>query len=422
SRRVSVAAPDDPFAPISGVGLPWGHVRAYGRGWKVLATCPDGSALCLKAQVGKGGLVATNFHTECGFPSAEYLSRLWPAHWPTLMDAGLDVSLDAGRKSIGVNLLTVTVRGAEDISGVRCGVLHQGGEWQEQETVLSRAADGTATAALKYRAGPGSTHVRVSLVRGEQPCWWSSFECVTPDLPTLGRAVVQRLGKAHKSLSALPAGDYLRRRAEELRGVVARALAEAELLSLQEASEETQARWDALAQDLSRAREEATVVASRAEIVARLAGSRKGALPPFAVVRSHPLVKILRDSPPEGAFSGSIDVLAAAGEGESAQIALVPLAKDLSDVSVTVEPFRSDRGQLIGGDCLELHRVCYVHIPGPSAGVPPGISWWPAPLLPAEQPFAVRHVCQPLWLDIFVPRSARPGLYRGAIAVSYTHL
>ncbi|MCX7598556.1 MAG: DUF4091 domain-containing protein, partial [Armatimonadetes bacterium] len=417
SRRVSVVAPDDPFAPLSGVGLPWGHVRAYGRGWKVLATCPDGSALCLKAQVGKGGLVATNFHTECGYPSAEYLARLWSAHCPTIMDAGLQVSIDQGHKGVGINRLAVDVGAAAEVSGVLCQVRRQGGEWESQQVALSPTADGAAKASMAYPAGPGTTHVRVALLRGTQPCWWTSFECANADLPALGQQVTQRLDEAGENLAALPAGSYLRRRAEELRLAVAGALAEAELLGGRDAGAETQARWDALARDLSRAGEEATAVAGRAEVAARVAAGRPKTLPPFTVVRSHPLAKIFRDSAPDGPLSGGIDVSAAADEGESVQVAVVPLGPDLSHVSVAVEPFRGERGEVIGGGAVELYRVCYVHVAGPSAGVPPGISWWPDPLLPAEQPFAVRHVCQPLWLDIFVPRSARPGLYRGAIVV-----
>ncbi|MBM3475833.1 MAG: DUF4091 domain-containing protein [Armatimonadetes bacterium] len=99
------------------------------------------------------------------------------------------------------------------------------------------------------------------------------------------------------------------------------------------------------------------------------------------------------------------------------QVAVVPMHRGISGVRASVEAFRGKDGARIGGDALELYRVGYVHVDGPSTGAPKGISWWPDPLLPISGPFDVQYTTQPIWLDIFVPRDARPGQYTSALRI-----
>jgi len=79
---LKITAPDDAAAPSadgsgrSACKTPWAHFASFGKGWTVLATCPEGNAVCLRADIGKGILIATNLYDDAGFPSAEYLQRL----------------------------------------------------------------------------------------------------------------------------------------------------------------------------------------------------------------------------------------------------------------------------------------------------------------------------------------------------------
>ena len=177
-----------------------------------------------------------------------------------------------------------------------------------------------------------------------------------------------------------------------------------------EAGAQTAGRWQGLATQLVSLEAQRQTVAGRAA-AAQVAGNKA-----FAVVRSQPLVKVSSDEAPPGPLAGEVCLRAARGEAESVQIALVPLRGDLAGVHTRLEPFVGSDRKPLDLD-TELHRVEYVHLAAPSAGVPAERNWWPDVLLPADQPFTVKHVCQPLWLDLWTPRAARAGRYTGALVI-----
>ncbi|HET7823769.1 MAG TPA: hypothetical protein VFK90_00485, partial [Anaeromyxobacter sp.] len=120
------------------------------------------------------------------------------------------------------------------------------------------------------------------------------------------------------------------------------------------------------------------------------------------------------DSVPRGA---SVDLVAARGECEAAQIA-VRSARALAALSAAAAP-------LDGGARLPvaLYRVATLRLPAPSGpdGEP---GEWPDPLVPERDAFfgeprrafpvvvAARRL-QAIWVEVCVPHDAPPGRYRG---------
>jgi hypothetical protein len=411
SKHPTPVVADDPFTPPASVTLPWAHFESCGPNWQVLATCHEGKPVLLKTRIGKGVLIATNLYSDAGFPTAGYLKRLWEAHWPTVMEVGTPVALDPGRRGIGRNTLTVNLAPAPD-SSLFCEVQAQGGPWTSQIIPLTQAST-----SVPYAVGPARTEVRLVVRRGEQPVWWTGFTCRQPDVPGLCDALTATLAPHAATVDRPAAGghpllDWHSSLTAKTQGMRAQAGA----LLLKEASDETQRQWDADASLMETLNTEATSLAGRLTVLAahpEATGKR------FVVVPSRPLDKLLRDEPPPSiAGEPAVPLVEAArGEAESVQLALVPLHRVTTGVRVSVEPFRSKTGAGIGGDAVELYRVGYVHVDGPSPGAPKGNSWWPDPLLPITGPFTVDRVTQPIWLDIFVPRDARPGEYTGAVTI-----
>ncbi len=405
-RRLKVAAPADPAAPPAEVGLPWAHFESHGPNWKVLATCEDGHPVCLSAAVGQGLVIATTIHTERGYPTAAYLQRLWRHQQGRLMAGAPPVKLSPGEPGVGRKTLSLTANltGTQGQAALCCETRLAGGRWEASTVPLG--ADGVARAA--YRTGAGRSDVRVTLTVDGQPRWWTSFVTDLPDLPARAAAVQERL-----ATKALPADHPLTLAAAAQRHEAETIGAEAARLLDGVASAAGERRWRELADGLAQVERRAVVLAGRLQ-VAQSAPAARG----FAVVRSEPLTKLHREQAPAGPVTGPVRLSAARGESESVQLAVVPLGADLAEVRASVSPLTGPRGTTIPASALELHRVGYVKVQGPSAGAPPEPRWWPDVLLPADRPFTVKHVSQPLWLDLTVPRSVPAGAYRGLIEVS----
>ncbi|MBM3475832.1 MAG: hypothetical protein FJX75_21400 [Armatimonadetes bacterium] len=294
---------DDPFAAVESVALPWAHFDSWGPSWEVLATCPEGKPIMLKTRIGNGVLVATNLYSDAGFPTAEYLKRVWEAHWPTAMDAGAVAAFDPGRKGIGRNTLTVGVDGTKLGTGTNFGrrklvpvpnfvfreVQAQGGAWTSQTVPLAQAAT-----SVPYSVGPGRTDVRVVVRQGERPIWWTSFTCRQADVPGLCEALNAKLAPHTEMIAKLgphPLRDWyssLTVKTEDMRK-------QAEGLVSKDASEETQREWDLTAEFLGALNREATWLAGRLTVLEAYpdAISKR-----FVVVPARPLDKLLRDEPP----------------------------------------------------------------------------------------------------------------------------
>jgi hypothetical protein len=404
---VRLVAADDPAAPPASCKTPWAHFTSIGKGWTVLATCPEGNPICVRASLGKGVLIATNLYDDAGFPSAEYVARLWQMQWPTLMDRELAVDLDRGPAGVGRKLLRLRLpAGAAD--SVLCEQRAGDGSWQSQTVAIP--ADGQEI-ALPLAVTSGRHDVRLELRRNGVRRWWSSWAETPADVPAQAAALQAQLQTVAGALARLPESHPLRVAAQRVQDRLAATTEEAQRLLGTEAGPETDRRWQGLAAELAATGLELRTLSGRATVAARGAVDA-----PFAVVRSAPLVKVFRDQAPDGPVEGEVRITAARGEGESAQVVIVPLRADLQGVQVRLEPFVDSAGQRLSLD-TELHRVGYAHTSAPSTGAEPGRDWWPDPLLPAGLPFAVTQVSQPLWLDLWTPLEATAGRYRGALVV-----
>lgn len=132
---------------------------------------------------------------------------------------------------------------------------------------------------------------------------------------------------------------------------------------------------------------------------------------------------------------------AARGEYESFQIVTrAPKGSILADVRVEVSDLTGPNGHVIPKSDLTLYREHYVYI-GPEntspdwegSNRPLGAGWYPDGLIPFANPAngakphgqltAVPYDVaagknQPIWADVFVPRTAAPGLYVGTYTVT----
>lgn len=404
---VKITAPDDPAAPPTSAKTPWAHFVSWGKGWKVLATCPEGNAVCLRADIGKGILIATNLYDDTGYPTAEYLERLWQAQWPKLMPKDLAVEVDRGPAGVGRKAITVKLGAALDgrlLLETRDGAAG----WHTQTVALPGPG---ATASLPVSVSSGTTDFRLVAEANGQRTWWTGWTETIPDVTATATALRERLAALGEVLKPIPLNHPLRAATQTLVEAQAQVAGEAQQLLKAEANAHTTERWQGLATQLDTLEAQRQTVAGRAAVAGQVAGDKA-----FAVVRSQPLEKVFRDEAPSGPVVGGVNLRAARGEAESVQVALVPLRGDLTGVRVRLEPFVGADRKPLKLDS-ELHRVGYVHLAAPSSGVPAGRTWWPDVLLPADQPFGVKHVAQPLWLDLWTPRDSEAGRYSGALVI-----
>jgi hypothetical protein len=148
---------------------------------------------------------------------------------------------------------------------------------------------------------------------------------------------------------------------------------------------------------------------------------RTGAAPGVVLGFAGPTERVfLRDHALPIRADESGRIMAVRGEREAVQLVILPLAKELTDVQVSIGDLRSGES-LIPSSAVEIHPVGSVRITQPGANWFPAesayVGWWPDPLLP-NFPFDVaRAEAQAVWLSVRIPRDAAPGTYRGRIAV-----
>ncbi len=146
----------------------------------------------------------------------------------------------------------------------------------------------------------------------------------------------------------------------------------------------------------------------------------------------------------KGDFSGSVKLDAARGEHEAFQLVICPIAdseralshlsaekdqghatftaKSVSIKAIEMSPLRHVAGEFeIAADRWTLDRVGYVRTVQPQYPVM-NVGEWPDPLLPLGTPFEVSNPdCQPVWVEIEVPRDAPSGRYHGQLTVKGPH-
>lgn len=427
-KALADAAKTDPFALPPTAKTPWGHFAKWGPGWTtVLGRCPHNLPVCLRAYVGNGVLVATTCYRDCGFPTEEYLHRIWTAQWPRLMDRDLSMTVDIGVRGPGRNCLTVMIgrRGKTPFSGKLVCELRTGGAPVKTFFQPVRLAAGTdKTIGLSYRASGGRTRLRVALETADgERCRWTSLDYRVPEILSALDDLETSIGACRGKIGNLPPVHPLHGKLRGIAGSAREVRTAAQDVLRGKASSAGLARWRKLDARTSKLVRATRVLEVRADVAQRLLADRLAERHgPFVVVRSNPYVKIHRTALPAGPWEGPVSISGARGEGESIQLALVPTGRDLRGVRVTLSPFTQNGGggADIPASAAEIYRVGYVHVKGPSPGVAAvdcQRAWWPDPLLPVTEPFDVRGVVQGIWIDLFIPRTATPGLYTGTVEI-----
>lgn len=136
-----------------------------------------------------------------------------------------------------------------------------------------------------------------------------------------------------------------------------------------------------------------------------------------------------RIGPRDGPRGGdSVELYAAKGEYEPFQI-VVRGAQDLTGVRVSVSELKGPGGAVIGREHIRLFREHFVRVgfgeasplqKGPNRSGGPGL--YADALMPLEpgQGLAVGAGSnQPVWVDVWVPRSAPAGRYRGSFSLTH---
>ena len=142
------------------------------------------------------------------------------------------------------------------------------------------------------------------------------------------------------------------------------------------------------------------------------AGSRRG----FLVDLHGSLVHVFPDTTGGRNPEGGVRLAAMRGEGESFQVAVMALWEDLRQVEVSAGPL-SGPGEISGNDVTVFLEAYQKSARRPS-DPPRTREWFPDVLLDNVPRDVPAYMTQPFWIDINVPRTARPGLYRGKVTVA----
>jgi type II secretory pathway component PulJ len=135
----------------------------------------------------------------------------------------------------------------------------------------------------------------------------------------------------------------------------------------------------------------------------------------FRLCIAHALEKVPRSGSWRGGlFTRRAQLDAAGDETESFQLIVLPDGGRLTGVSVETPPLTGPGGAIP----IQWQRVDYVETIQPRYPTD-YVGWWPDPLLPAGPFNVAADQRQPLWLSVTVPADARPGMYRGQVAVRH---
>lgn len=135
----------------------------------------------------------------------------------------------------------------------------------------------------------------------------------------------------------------------------------------------------------------------------------------------------------------NVQLMAARGEHEPFQIVIQAPPGNLSNTNVVVSDLVNSAGKVIESDNITLFREHYIKLDRPSpqrwfANPTRGKGWYADALIPFVDPDTGEDIQggeldavpfnlaagynQPIWVDIFVPRSAAPGKYQGKYTVT----
>ncbi|MFW9848090.1 MAG: glycoside hydrolase domain-containing protein [Candidatus Thorarchaeota archaeon] len=147
-----------------------------------------------------------------------------------------------------------------------------------------------------------------------------------------------------------------------------------------------------------------------------------------------PMVRLERNA--ELKNQTTYHLYAARGEYEPFQIIVKPLNRSVTDVHVTISDFHSEE-HIISSDNIELFYEYYISVETPSNfGTPYPPREYPDALIPFYNPVTGEDIidaqydgypfdienntCQPIWVDVFIPRNAYADSYEAKITVNAT--
>ena len=141
---------------------------------------------------------------------------------------------------------------------------------------------------------------------------------------------------------------------------------------------------------------------------------------PFIAAWCSPVEKVQREKQIFHAFPEKTALIhAARGEGESAQLVILP-ARKLKNTTVKLAgPLRSSEGKTIPTDCVRIAPVGYIYCQEPVYRVQGARTGWrPDPILRHTREMDLeQEMYQPYLLDVNIPENQEPGTYHGEIAV-----
>lgn len=139
----------------------------------------------------------------------------------------------------------------------------------------------------------------------------------------------------------------------------------------------------------------------------------------FLTFTDHSLKKLRRDIPYDYVDKPrkKIELFCAKNESESFQVVVVPLAGNISGLSIEASDIKSDRGY-ISNENIKWNQVGYVQTVKELYPVE-HVGWWADPLIPAAPTDIPATYCaQPFWVTVYVPADANAGEYEGRLTVT----
>ena len=147
-----------------------------------------------------------------------------------------------------------------------------------------------------------------------------------------------------------------------------------------------------------------------------------GALPSKDVLVGYAtsMEKVLpREAPVALSPAKGIEVRLARNEKESFQLAVLPVARDLSQVSLRSSDLKSEGGGALSAANVQCDVVGYVETKSKPPYDVSCLGWWPDPILDFLGPIRIAAGdVQCFWVRVRAPADQAPGIYRGALTLT----
>ncbi len=161
------------------------------------------------------------------------------------------------------------------------------------------------------------------------------------------------------------------------------------------------------------------LIIRRAEGFARIANKTGEKMPEMMAFAVSPMLKVRKNFLLPENFVREVDISAAKGESESAQIVLATWNKCVRTIRVKITDLvhQEDKIAKIARSNIHIYKVCYVYAYQTCRPeFPSGL--WPDPLVKFEAFDVPAYDYQPIWITVDVPRRAQSGIYEGKITIA----